>query len=409
VGTLRVTFEDVEDPSLAWAGSRTSTPNPNAAVGGSFGLFLQGVAADEASFSEAVVVGLREDSTSRSNLALVDVPPSGSDPGSPARLSVQLFDGETGLAAGAPIDVVLGPGEWRQLDRVLSRTASQGWARITRSGGTNRFLAYGVRNDGSGAGPGTSDGSALPAGVTDGLVPIVLRATAGATTFTTQLVLANPSSSAVTATVSYTASPLLGGGSPGGGTVTLGPGRQVEIPDAMAWLAGAFGVPVPGPPASVGGTLLVRGAVALARTSNPNPDPAVGGSFGLAYPALDEAARAKTECWVLGLAQDDATRSNLAIADARTGDSREVAYIVEVFSDASPGASPERTERVVLAGGEWTQLSGVLSGAALSRGHARVRVESGSSDFVAYGVLNDGATPGSRTSDGSYVPMTGTR
>ena len=168
----------------------------------------------------------------------------------------------------------------------------------------------------------------------------------------------------------------------------------------------------PGPrghPRARGARSLVRGAVALARTSNPNPDASVGGSFGLAYPALGAAARARTECWVLGLAQDGATRSNLAIADARAGDPREVAYVVEVFSDASPGATPSLTKRVVLAGGGWTQLSGILLEAGLPRGHARVRVESGSSDFAAYGVLNDGAVPGSRTSDGSYIPMTALR
>ncbi len=410
VGTLRLTFEDVEDASLVWAGSRTSTPNPNTVVGGSFGLFLPAIATTEAPTTEAVVVGLREDSASRSNLAVADVPPSDSDPGSPARLSVQLFDGDTGLAAGTPVDVVLAPGEWRQLDRVLSSTGStQGWARIRRTGGTNRFLAYGVRNDGSGSGPGTSDGSSLPAGATDGLVPIVLSVPAGATTFTSQLVLANPSSAAVTATVAYTPSTLLGGGVSGGGTVTLGPGRQIEVPDVMTWLAGAFGVAVPAAPAGAGGTLLVRGAVALARTSNPNPDSVVGGSFGLSYPALGAAARARTECWVLGLAQDGATRSNLAIADARAGDPREVGYVVEVFADASPETTPALTKRVVLSGGGWTQLSGILLEAGLPRGHARVRVESGSSDFAAYGILNDGSTPGSRTSDGSYIPMTALR
>ncbi len=139
------------------------------------------------------------------------------------------------------------------------------------------------------------------------------------------------------------------------------------------------------------------------------PTPSVGGSFGLAYPALGAAARARTECWVLGLSQDGATRSNLAIADARAGDPREVAYVVEVFPDASPDATPSLTKRVVLSGGGWTQLSGILLEAGLSRGHARVRVESGSSDFAAYGVLNDGAAPGSRTSDGSYIPMTALR
>jgi len=191
--------------------------------------------------------------------------------------------------------------------------------------------------------------------------------------------------------------------------VTLGPGRQIEIPDVMTWLGSAFGVPVPAAPASAGGTLLVRGAVALARTSNPNPDLAVGGSFGLSYHALGAAARARTECWVIGLSQDDTTRSNLAIADARAGDPREVAYVVEVFPDASPGAVPSLTKKVVLAGGGWTQFSGILLEAGLPRGHVRVRVESGGSDFAAYGVLNDGAAPGSRTSDGSYIPMTALR
>lgn len=410
VGTLRVTFEDVEDATLAWAGSRASTPNPNAAVGGSFGLFLPALPASAAPGAEAVVVGLREDATSRTNLAVVDVPPSDADAGSPARLSVQLYDGDSGRAAGAPVEVALAPGEWRQLDRVLARVGvSQGWARITRTAGTNRFLAYGVRNDGSGAGPGTSDGSALPADPTEGLVPVVLRASGGATTFTSQLVLANPTSSAVTATLSYTPSPLFGGGRGGGGTFALAPGQEFEVSDVMSWLHDAFGIAVPAPPASAGGTLLVRGAVALARTSNPNPDAAVGGTFGLAYPAVGASARARTECWVLGLAQDGETRSNLAVADARVGDPREVAYVVDVYADASPAAAPALTKRVLLAGGEWTQLSGILLEAGLSRGHARIRVESGSSDFVAYGVLNDGASPGSRTSDGSYVPMTGLR
>jgi hypothetical protein len=410
VGTLRITFEDVEDSSLAWAGSRTSTPNPNAAVGGSFGLFLPALPTAQAPSTEAVVVGLREEDSFRSNLAVVDVPPGETDAGSPARLSIQLFDGNTGSAAGAPIEIALSAGEWRQVDRILARVGlSRGWARITRIGGSNRFLAYGVLNDGSGSGSGTSDGSYLPAGVTEGLVPIVLRATGGGTTYTTQLVLANPTATEVNATVFYTPSGAFGEAVAGSGAIALAPGREFEVQDVMAWLRDAFGILVPGPPTNVGGTLLVRGAVALARTSNPNPDASVGGSFGLAYPALGAAARARTECWVLGLAQDDATRSNLAISDARVGDSREVAYVVEVFSDALPGATPSLTKRVVLAGGGWTQLSGILLEAGLARGHARVRVESGSSDFAAYGVLNDGAAPGSRTSDGSYVSMTALR
>jgi hypothetical protein len=34
-----------------------------------------------------------------------------------------------------------------------------------------------------------------------------------------------------------------------------------------------------------------------------------------------------------------------------------------------------------------------------------VRISSEFSDFVVYGVVNDGPGAGTRTSDGSYVPM----
>ena len=50
-------------------------------------------------------------------------------------------------------------------------------------------------------------------------------------------------------------------------------------------------------------------------------------------------------------------------------------------------------------------MTQVLSGAGIAHGYARIRPDSGTSDFVAYGVVNDGPSPGTRTSDGSYVPM----
>jgi hypothetical protein len=39
----------------------------------------------------------------------------------------------------------------------------------------------------------------------------------------------------------------------------------------------------------------------------------------------------------------------------------------------------------------------------------RVRPQSGSSDYLVYGILNDGATADQRTSDGSYVAMSGVK
>ena len=53
-----------------------------------------------------------------------------------------------------------------------------------------------------------------------------------------------------------------------------------------------------------------------------------------------------------------------------------------------------------LAPGEWTQLNRPLADFGATAGYARVEKTSGTSRFVAYGVLNDNVT-----SDGSYVPM----
>lgn len=51
-------------------------------------------------------------------------------------------------------------------------------------------------------------------------------------------------------------------------------------------------------------------------------------------------------------------------------------------------------------------LDGLLRPFGLSNGYARVTRLAGSSSFVAYGVVNDGESPGAgRTNDGSFVSM----
>lgn len=407
VGTLRLTFEDVSDPNLVFAGSRTSTPNPNAAVGGSFGLFASGVSASAAPSTSASIYGLREDSAFRTNLALVDVP-GGSGP---STLSIQLFDGDTGFAAGAPFSYALKAGEWHQIGSILSGSgATNGYAKVTKTGGgSNRFLVYGVVNDGASTGGGTSDGSFLGSDASSGLVPIVLHVTSGTTVYTSELYLANPGSSASTVTLTYTPSRLLGGsGTPATATLALPAGRQLRIPDAIFYLRDTLGLPLLSGSSNQGGTLNVVGATASVRTSNANPDSAVGGTFGLAYPAIPPALRAKTSAWVYGLLQNRETRSNLAIADARVGDATSVTYLVDVYDALSgDGTQPVTSLSIPLSGGQWYQFSKILETAGLSNGFVRIRPQTGSSDYVVYGILNDGQNPGERTSDGSYVPMSG--
>ncbi|MEO8055417.1 MAG: S53 family peptidase [Acidobacteriota bacterium] len=406
LGTLFATFVGASDPLTIFVGSRTSTPNPNASVGGAFGTFSTASATGGAPSGDAWIYGLRENGQFRSNLALVHAPGAASGVAAgPVTLEVQIYDGDSGAPAGAPLTQVLQPGQFFQYNRVLTLAptgVANGYARVRLTSGTDRFIAYGVLNDGAAAGGGTSDGSFLPANATEGLIPIILDLP-GATHYTSDLTLTNPTSSAVAVTLTYTASTAFSGAGSGTKTATLAARQQLVVANAITYLRGlGLAIPATG---NQGGTLLVSGAPALARTSNPNPDAAVGGTFGLAYPAVGASARAKGEAWVYGLRQDGDARTNLAIADARAGNTAGVEYTVDVFDADTGAAAPVLTKKVTLAGGQWTQFNTILVDTGIAHGFARIRPSSGTSDFVAYGVVNDGPTAGSRTSDGSYVPM----
>jgi uncharacterized repeat protein (TIGR01451 family) len=404
-GILRLTFQGVSDPSLVFAGSRATTPNPNATVGGSFGLFLTGTPVGFAPSQSATIFALREDTAYRSNLAIEDVP-GGSGP---PVLTLQVVNGNTGSLSGTPITYALGPGEWHQFNSILGSVAN-GYVTITKTGGgSDRFLAYGVVNDGPASGGGTSDGSLVGMGAADGLVPIVLSVTSSGVLYTTELVLANPTATSAIATLIYTPAATLGGsGGPYTANVLVGARQQVRVADVITWLRDTLLMPLPASGMNQGGTLLVSGATAYVRTSNPNPDTVVGGTFGLAYPAVPASGRAWTEAWVYGLVQDTATRTNVAIADARAGDSTVVTYVLEIFNADTGSPTPVATVNIPLAGGQWSQATQVLSGTGVTHGYVRVRpLSSGTSDYVVYGVLNDGASPGQATSDGSYVAMSG--
>jgi hypothetical protein len=406
LGTFFATFVGVSDPASVFAGSRTSTPNRSASVGGAFGTFASAVPSGSATASaDAWIYGLRENASFRSNLAIVHAPGSASGATSgPVSLEIQLYDGDSGAPVGAPLTRTLQPGEFAQYNAILTTTptgVTNGYARLRRTAGADRFIAYGVVNDGGSAGGGTSDGSFLVANATEGLIPILLDLP-GSPHFTTDLTLTNATSAPATVTLTYTASSAFSGEGSGTKTIQLGTRQQLVQANALSYLRGlGLAIPATG---KQGGTLLVSGAVALARTSNPNPDTAVGGSYGLSYPALASAARAKSEAWVYGLRQDADVRSNFAIADARIGGG-SVSYVVDVFDADTGSPTPVQTSTIPLTGGQWAQVNGILSGAGISHGYVRVRPASGTSDFVVYGVVNDGPSAGSRTSDGSYVPM----
>jgi len=157
-GALFVTFENASGRAAqGYAGARTASP---ASGGGAYGLFTPGASVDDCAYREAWLFGLRQDDVARTNLALVNADADGG----PVTLRYEVFEASGGRKVGTSRDVVLGPGEWVQVDRVLREYAlREGYVRVVRVSGNERFLAYAVVNDGPvPGGAGTHDGSFVP-------------------------------------------------------------------------------------------------------------------------------------------------------------------------------------------------------------------------------------------------------
>jgi glucose/arabinose dehydrogenase len=160
-GSLQIFSES--GPVSFHASARTAT---STASGGTFGVAYPALAPAETAGSEAWVFGLKQDGLSRSNLALgVANPPVGGPSGNtpPLVLSVDFFDGETGIIAGSrTVSLNQTVTDWVQLNSPLSSYGIRnGYARIRSSNGFGGFFAYGVVNDGAVPGQGTGDGSYL--------------------------------------------------------------------------------------------------------------------------------------------------------------------------------------------------------------------------------------------------------
>ena len=242
------------------------------------------------------------------------------------------------------------------------------------------------------------------------LVPVVLDVTGGSVHFTTELVLTNPGAAAVDMSLQYTAS--LGSGS---GTVagSIGPGQQLVIPDAIAYLRGkGLSIPQGG---SQGGTLLLtfsnvsaeRLPAVTARTTAETGPPLPIGRAGLAYGALDPEDGTGGALTVYGLRSNAADRSSLAVFNT----SNEATTVkVTAWSGAGDGASAVIAASDELPAWGWKQYNRILDGPGIAQGWVTVERVSTTGSFSIYGVINDNVTndgsliqPGSNPSAPSYV------
>lgn len=410
-GTLRVAFDGLSAAGVAAVTARTTSPS----CSGRAGLSYAGLGAAELATGPVLLFGLRETAADRTNLAVVNAGESGA-----LSLRVTLRSGEPGdgrtylVPEGLTAD--LAPGEWRQVgsaDLLKAAGFASAVATVERTSGTAPFVAYAVVNDN-----GSNDGSYVP-GVASlrAAGPVVVPVVVQAGVYRSELVLANPTGAPVTAALSYVESLAAPAGPKGTATEALGPWEQRVVPDAVGWLRDAKGLAIAATPTTSAGTLKVAftgpqgeavaplaGARTGAAAAADCPD---GGSYGLFTPALPLSAGAREEAWLVSLAQNATTRANLALLSL--GDPGAPLSVRYELVDGASGRAVVQSGPIPLEPLGWMQVDGVLRSPGLSTAFVRVVRVSGTAPFAAYAVLNDGAAPGERTGDGSYVAMTAAR
>ena len=229
------------------------------------------------------------------------------------------------------------------------------------------------------------------------VVPIVLDvAGRNDARFTSELTIANRGSTAARVLLTYRPAAALQ--ATGGGAVleSLDAGRQMIIPDGIAYLR-AKGLPIP-VGSNQGGTLeaaffgLSSSDVSYAGVRTTSA--AGSGRAGLSYPAvrLDEGLLG--DSYVYGLRETTDDRSNLALVNLSSSPVTLRVTVVKGGDGGPTWALPD----LVLQAWQWFQYNAVLEHKA-TNGYAKIELVSGAGPYFAYGVINDNAT-----NDGSFVP-----
>ncbi len=326
----------------------------------------------------------------------------------PVSLKVSVVSGDDAslfdVTEGVPLS--LPAYGWYQYSGVLNSAGfSSGYAIVERVEGSGPFGAYGVVND-----QVTNDGSFVPAlpGTESGsrfTIPVLVETSA----FESELILANRGGAAATFTLSYVESLSPGKGPGGTATIALAAGRQRIIPKAIDFLRSNGVRAGPRGEASYAGSLQVRvsgvgleSVFAGARTSSLSP---AGGQFGLFYPAIGSGEEASDTAFVLGLKADVNNRSNVAVLHTGDAASGPITLELQVLDGSEGGRAVGPPLAVTLTPGQWAQPPGFFAGGGVPNGYVRIQRTAGTAPWYAYGVVNDGASPGDRTGDGAYVPM----
>ncbi len=410
IGTLRVDVSGSSDTSVV---VRTTTPT--AVPEGRAGLAYLGIPETMGFHQEAVYLcGLRDNPGDRSNVAVQNMGSEGE-----ITLRITAFSGNAADSSGEMVwEDSLDPGEFHQANAVLmgagkADPARGGYVKVERVTGTAPFYAYGVINDNA-----NSDGSfvfPVSAGSLEGAMGQTLPALVESGAFTTELTLTNFSDQPKLVMFSTTDEKIQTADNTAGfGPLPLAPGEQHIIPNAIQTARLLFQLDVPtglvapliASPVSgdLSGVVIGARVVAQADTQDPSK-----GQYGVFYTAVPRGQGFTGSAWVDGFQQNEENRSNLALINTGEVDDQDIVFEIDIYDGETATLSKtvtmaEEGKLVVPAKG-FKQINQVLKHApGTTQGYIRIRRVSGANPFLAYGVVNDGGSPGQRTGDGAYIP-----
>ena len=412
VGTLRV---DVSGSSDTGVVVRTTTPT--AVPEGRAGLAYLGVPENEGFHDEIVYLcGLRDNPGDRSNVAVQNMGSEGS-----ITLRITAFSGNATDPSGKVAwEDTLGPGEFHQVNTVLAGAGKAdpmrgGYVRVERVEGMAPFYAYGVVNDNA-----NSDGSfvfPVSAGSLEGAMGQTLPALVESGAFTTELTLTNFSDQPKIATFTVVDERIETEDNSASFTVPLAPGEQHIIPNAIQTGRVLFQLNVPTglvaplfATSATGGDLsgIVIGARVVAQA---DAEDMTKGQYGVFYTAVPQGMGFTGEAWVDGLQQNEENRSNLALINTGEMDDQDIVFEIDIYDGETATLSKTVTmaeeDKLVVPAKGFKQINQVLKHApGTTQGYIKIRKAMGTSanPYLAYGVVNDGGSPGQRTGDGAYIP-----
>ena len=396
LGTLAVEYAG---DSTVGVSVRTTTPVPR----GRAGVAYPAVSMEDGFQNPVYLTGLRQDERDRSNLALQNM---GLGTEEPVRLRITVFSGDAGDSSPTVMEeITLEPGGFRQFDGVLGSLTS-GYVRVEKTAGEAPFYAYAVIND-----QANSDGSfvhPVTAGTLEGITGQTLPVIVERGSFTSELTVTNFSERPKTVSFAFVSEGVNAPDLTAEFSMPLEAGEQVTTPNLVHELRRQeiSGI---GPAGGLAGALFawveggdMSGIVIGARTVSP--DLVAGGRYGVFYNAVPYGSAFSRVAWVEGLQQNQESRSNLALVNTGEVDESESVFSIDIYDGDTGLLVRTITGRTVPARG-WRQIDSILRdyAAGTTQGFVRIRQISGNNPFLAYGVVNDGGSPGEGSGDGAYL------